>query len=132
MQACWLCSAAVTIKSAVAVLTVKSVLPGKLALSVRPLGSTAVTVIVQLATPGAVLGAGVHRPLFDKMSLGAPELTVMGASTLGSIGITMSGAVRVTVTVADWPTIMDRGETVTLSEVVSRRTASVPLISEML
>jgi hypothetical protein len=85
------------IKSAVALLPVRSALPAKLALSVRPLGSTEVTEIVQLATPGTVLGTSVHTPLFDKISVCTPELTVIGERTLGSIGITLSGAVTVMV-----------------------------------
>src|SRR5579864_3516301 len=127
MQLILLSSGAVTTRSAVPALAASALLPEKLALSVRPLGSTAVIVIVQAAVPGAEVGTGVQVPLFVKMSLTIGELTVIGASTLGLMGMTMSSAVSVTVATVDSPTGIDGGARVTVSEVVSGTTLSVPL-----
>src|ERR1700730_9666566 len=106
IEACWLWSAAVTIKSATPLLATRSALPEKFPFSVRPFGSTAVTVIVQLAVPGAAFATGVQVPLFDNMSLTTGEVTVTGVRTLGSMGMTMSGATSITVADVDWTTII--------------------------
>jgi hypothetical protein len=86
---------------------------------VRPFGSTEVTLTLQLANPELALGTGKHTPLFDKMSLAIGEVTVIGARTLGSMGIAMSGAVKVIVAVVVWPTAIGAGANVMVSEVVS-------------
>src|SRR5882762_5274703 len=124
-------SAVVTIRSAVAVLAPRSPVPGKLELSVRPLGSTEVTLIVQLATPGVALGTGVQTPWFDKMSLTTGEVSVNDASTLGSMRITISGAVSVIVAVEVCPTMIEVGARETVSDVDSGPMVSVPFRSEM-
>jgi hypothetical protein len=96
-------------------------------LIVRPFGSTAVSVNVHVAKPGTAAGTSAHVPLFVRTSLKMDELTEIGASTAGSMGTAMSGAVSVTMTVVDWPSGIVAGEIVRLRTVVSGVTVSVPL-----
>jgi hypothetical protein len=62
------------------VLEIRPAVPAKLAFNVRPFGSTAVKVTLHDATPGVVLGVGVHTPLLDRISLTTGEVTVIGPS----------------------------------------------------
>src|SRR5580704_15777576 len=130
IHVCWLVSPVVTIRFPEPLLATRSALPAKLALSVRPFGSEDVIVVVQLAVPFAVEGMGAHTPLLDRTSEATEEVRVIDASTLASMGMTMSAAVKVTVAVEDCPTTTDVGESATESEVVSGTTASVPLIDK--
>jgi hypothetical protein len=82
-------------------LAVSADVAGKLAVKVRPLGSMEVIVTVQAALPGAELGMGVQLPLLERTSLETADVSVMGARTLGSMGMTMSGAVKVIVAEED-------------------------------
>jgi hypothetical protein len=66
--------------------------------------------------------------LLDRMSLANVELKVTGGSTVGSIGITMSGAVRVIVAIEVCPTEIEVGAKDTDSTVCSGRTVRVPLM----
>src|ERR1700722_13251714 len=129
MQLILLSSGAVTIRPATLALATSALLPGKLAPSVRPLGSTAVSVRMHVAMPGAAPGTGVQVPLLPRISLTIGELTVTGARTPGPIGMTMSGAVSVTVIEVDWPTLIDDGEIARLRLVASGTTVSVALTS---
>src|ERR1700722_19442162 len=78
MQLILLSSGAVTIRPATLALATSALLPGKLAPSVRPLGSTAVSVRMHVAMPGAAPGTGVQVPLLPRISLTIGELTVTG------------------------------------------------------
>ena len=120
-----------TINCAVPVLAVRSALPANVAVSVRPFGTAEVMEITQLAVPAVEPGTGVQMPLLDKTSLATEDVSAMAASALGSIIVTTSAAINVIVAVEDCPTTIELGESVTVIEVRSGKTVSVPLTSEI-
>src|SRR5271167_181265 len=109
----------------------RSALPAKVAVSVRPFGTAEVMEITQLAVPAVEFGTGVQMPLLNNTSLATEDVSAMAASALGSIIVTTSDATSVIVAVDDCPTTIEVGESVTVSEVVSGKTVSVPLRSEI-